>query len=116
MLGCCETLSRLVELGLKAKTAVRPVSKPGRMLRAQELATKAIENIIDANSGRKVAVVCHGGVINFYMAHVIRVDRRVFFEPAYTSINRILAARSGERSVQSLNEVAHLRNTGLLLA
>jgi 2,3-bisphosphoglycerate-dependent phosphoglycerate mutase len=61
-------------------------------------------------------VVCHGGVINFYMAHVIRVDRRVFFEPAYTSINRVLAARSGERSVQSLNEVAHLRNTGLLLA
>src|SRR6266853_2759008 len=42
-----EAIRRLVELGLKGKTAVRPVSKPGRMLRAQELATKAIENIID---------------------------------------------------------------------
>jgi hypothetical protein len=42
-----DAVRRLVELGLKAKTAVRPVSKPGRMLRAQELATKAIEKIID---------------------------------------------------------------------
>src|SRR5712675_2524373 len=42
-----EAIRRLVELGLKGKTAVRPVSKPGRMLRAQELATKAIEYIIN---------------------------------------------------------------------
>jgi hypothetical protein len=33
-------------LGLKVKPA-RPVSRPGRRLRAQELATKAIEKIID---------------------------------------------------------------------
>jgi hypothetical protein len=32
---------------LKAKAPARPVSKPGRRLRAQELATKAIEKIID---------------------------------------------------------------------
>ena len=42
-----EAIRRLVELGLKVKTPARPVSKPGRRLRAQELATKAIENIID---------------------------------------------------------------------
>jgi hypothetical protein len=34
-------------LGLKVKAPARPVSKPGRRLRAQELATKAIERIID---------------------------------------------------------------------
>jgi Ribbon-helix-helix protein, copG family len=34
-------------LGLKVKTPARPVSKPGPRLRAQELATKAIEKIID---------------------------------------------------------------------
>ena len=34
-------------LGLKVKAPARPVSKPGRRLRAQELATKAIEKIID---------------------------------------------------------------------
>jgi probable phosphoglycerate mutase len=79
-------------------------------------AINAMEDIIAANSGRKVAVICHGGVINLYLAHVIGMERRVFFEPAYTSISRVLAARSGQRSLQSLNEVAHLRNTGLLLA
>ena len=41
------TVEMLVELGLTVKTSARPVSKPGRRLRAQELATKAIEKIID---------------------------------------------------------------------
>jgi hypothetical protein len=34
-------------LGPKVKAPARPVGKPGRRLRAQELATKAIEKIID---------------------------------------------------------------------
>jgi hypothetical protein len=42
-----EAIRRLVELGLKVKTPARPVSKPGRKLRAQQLATKAIAKIID---------------------------------------------------------------------
>ncbi len=42
-----EATRRLVELGLKVKAPARPVSKPGRKLRAQELATKTIERIID---------------------------------------------------------------------
>jgi hypothetical protein len=42
-----DAFRRLVELGLTVKTPARPVSKTGRRLRAQELATKAIEKIID---------------------------------------------------------------------
>jgi hypothetical protein len=42
-----EAIRRLVELGLKIKTPARLISKPGRRLRAQELATKAIDKIID---------------------------------------------------------------------
>ena len=42
-----EAIRRLVEMSLNAETPVRPVSRPGRKLRAQELATKAIEKIID---------------------------------------------------------------------
>jgi hypothetical protein len=42
-----EAIRRLVEIGLTVKTPARPVSKAGRRLRAQELATKAIEKIID---------------------------------------------------------------------
>jgi hypothetical protein len=50
MPGRAEAIRRLVELGLKVKTLARPVSKPGRMLRAQELPTKAIERIIDPSA------------------------------------------------------------------
>jgi hypothetical protein len=42
-----EAIRRLVELGLKVKTEAKPVRRPGRRLRAQELATNAIEKIID---------------------------------------------------------------------
>jgi hypothetical protein len=42
-----EAIRRLVELGLTVKTPARPVSKPGRRLRAQELAANAIEKMIE---------------------------------------------------------------------
>ena len=45
--GRSEAIRRLVELGLKVKTEAKPVRRPGRRLRAQELATQAIEKIID---------------------------------------------------------------------
>jgi hypothetical protein len=45
-----EAIRRLVELGLEVKTTTRPVSKSGRRLRAKELATKAIEKIIDPSA------------------------------------------------------------------
>jgi hypothetical protein len=39
---------------------------------------------------------------------VLGAKQRLFFQPHYTSINRFAAASSGERSVVSLNETAHL--------
>jgi hypothetical protein len=45
-----EAIRRLVDLGLKVKTPARPVSNPGRKLRAQELATKAIEKMVDPSA------------------------------------------------------------------
>jgi hypothetical protein len=45
--GRSEAIRRLVELGLKAEPPGKPASKPGRRRRAQELAAKAIEKIID---------------------------------------------------------------------
>jgi len=70
---------------------------------------EAVERIVAAHARQRVALVCHGGVINAWAAHVLGVERPVFFEPGYTSLHRFLAASSGERSVLSLNEVAHLR-------
>ena len=45
--GRSEAIRRLVELGLMVKAPAKPVSKPGRRLRAQELAANAIEKMID---------------------------------------------------------------------
>jgi hypothetical protein len=48
--GRPEAIRRLVELGLTVKTSASPVDKPGRRMRARELATKAIEKIIDPSA------------------------------------------------------------------
>jgi len=69
----------------------------------------ACDDIIELNPGRRVVVVCHGGVINTWAAHVVGLGFKLFFNPGYTSINRFLASSDGVRSVGSLNEVAHLR-------
>jgi 2,3-bisphosphoglycerate-dependent phosphoglycerate mutase len=69
----------------------------------------AIERVIERHPRQKVAVVCHGGVINAYIAHILDIERTLFFNPHYTSINRVLAASTGQRSVLTLNETAHLR-------
>lgn len=74
----------------------------------------ASEEVVARHSGQRVLVVCHGGVINAYLAHVLGLGaRRGFFYPNYTSVHRVAAARSGERSIVTVNETPHLRGTGL---
>jgi 2,3-bisphosphoglycerate-dependent phosphoglycerate mutase len=84
--------------------------------RARVIAT--VEEIVVANPKRKVAAICHGGVINAYLQFVINQmlkggETDGFFYPNYTSIHRVIAASSGERSIHTINETAHLRGTGL---
>ena len=64
---------------------------------------ESLEEIIAENPGRKVAVVCHGGVINCWASRVIRSPQPFIFQPDYTSVSRFLAASSGERNLVSLN-------------
>jgi probable phosphoglycerate mutase len=74
----------------------------------------AVERLIAQHAGDRIAIVCHGGVINAYLAHVIGIEApHSFFYPNYTSIHRVAAARSGERSIVTINETSHLRSTGL---
>lgn len=68
----------------------------------------AFADIIDAHASAVVAVVCHGGVINSFLGTVLQRPRGMFFQPAYTSVSRVLAARGGHRQVVSLNETGHL--------
>ena len=70
----------------------------------------AIDRIIATHPSQTVAVVCHAGVINTYFAHILGLERHLFFNPDYTSVNRALASSTGTRQVGSLNERAHLRD------
>jgi broad specificity phosphatase PhoE len=71
---------------------------------------ETVEDMIARHPGGRVVVVCHGGVINQYLAHVLGIETHVgFFYPKYTSIHRVMAARSGQRSIVSINEASHLR-------
>lgn len=83
---------------------------------AQEFTDRVIdslETIIKSNRGARVVVTCHGGVINEFLAYVLGLDTRQFFYPNYTSLHRIAASSNGHRSILSINETAHLRNSGL---
>lgn len=68
----------------------------------------ALEEIIGNHKGQRVAVFCHGGVINVWASHVLGMTPRMFFAPEYTSIHRFMCASTGQRNVLSLNEAAHL--------
>jgi len=77
-----------------------------RTFRARVVET--VEAIIDAHPSQRVAVVCHGGVVNAYLSHVLEIERALFFEPAYTSLSRVLASSRGHRQLVSANETPHL--------
>jgi len=69
----------------------------------------ALDGLAGSHPGAQVAVVCHGAVINAYLGDVIGTPRLLWFEPHYTSISRVLVSRTGIRSIESVNESAHLR-------
>lgn len=77
----------------------------------QAQVVETLEKIVQANPGdRRVAVFCHGGVINVWTAHVLGMAPRLFFQPDYTSVHRYMCARTGQRNIVSLNDRAHLRD------
>ena len=76
----------------------------------------SVERAIAAHPGGRVVVVCHGGVINAWAGHVLGIADPFFLDVAYTGVSRFLAASTGERSVRSLNETAHLREGDASLA
>lgn len=71
---------------------------------------EAVERVIQANPSKTVAVIAHGGVMNAYLSHVLGAREVMFFEPAYTCISRVAAARTGQRQIRTINEHAHVRH------
>ncbi len=70
-----------------------------------------VERIVDDHPGARACVVCHGGVINAYLASCLGFGATEFlrFDVDYTSISRVFASSAGHRSVLSVNERTHLR-------
>lgn len=82
-----------------------PGSEPSRHFR--ERISRAIDQIVADNPGRKVAVTCHGGVIQSYVGMILGLRTDFPFYAFNASITSIRAL--GDRRVLwRLNDLAHL--------
>ncbi len=75
----------------------------------QQRVVAALDRHLRDLDAEQVALVCHGGVINAILAHVLGIERQLFFQPAYTSVSRITWNGKRYRMV-SINESGHLRD------
>lgn len=102
---------------LQAAGDLKAVELPDDVAAFQRTVVDGIEAIVaehqanpaNASGSGKVALVCHGGVINVYASHVLSAANEWLFLPHYTSISRLHASSKGRRTIDTLNETAHLR-------
>jgi broad specificity phosphatase PhoE len=72
----------------------------------------AVEGILSRHLGGNVVVVCHGGVINAYVATLLGVDHEMFFVPENTSLNSVVVD-GDRRRVRFLNDNLHVTDPQL---
>jgi broad specificity phosphatase PhoE len=72
----------------------------------------AVERILAAHVSGNVFIVCHGAVINAYLAPLLGVDHEMFFVPENTSLNSVVA-EGDIRRVRFLNDALHLTDPHL---
>lgn len=105
---------RLREIATIAVTSGKWASIPGseasEELRARM--SEAVERLARRHAGERIAVVSHGGSINAYIAAILGIERDYFFPAANTSIS-VVRVKGPTRMVFALNDVSHLRETGL---
>lgn len=68
---------------------------------------RAIDAVIDANIGQRVVIACHGGVINAYLAHLLRSAYDHLVSVHHTSITVVRAADT-RRELLTINDYAHV--------
>jgi 2,3-bisphosphoglycerate-dependent phosphoglycerate mutase len=73
---------------------------------------RVIEALLERHSEGNVVVVCHGGVINAYVAPLLGVDHELFFIPENTSMNSVIV-EGRSRRVRFLNDYLHLSDPRL---
>ena len=89
---------------------VYPYSERGDDFRKR--AVNAVEEAIWTRRAERIAVVCHSGVINAYVSHVVKSAYDMVFGPAHASFS-VVAASEDRRVLRSLNETDHLRADGM---
>ncbi len=72
----------------------------------------AVEAAVTSHPGETIVVACHGGVINAYLAELLGLGVDMFFRASHASVHRVRFA-DGRRVIESLNENAFLRTSGL---
>lgn len=106
-----EFIGRLALVGTRQRMVIEkswdvyPYSESSHEFRKRTI--NAIEGIIATHPGERVAIACHGGVINAYIGHIIGSKYDMFFRPAHTSVS-VVAGAEGIRALYSLNDVRHL--------
>ena len=70
--------------------------------------TTVIDGIAASHQGQRVAVACHGGVINAYVADILGVTVDMFFRPAHAAVHVVRAALGGRRAVETIGDTSHL--------
>jgi 2,3-bisphosphoglycerate-dependent phosphoglycerate mutase len=114
-----EFLDPRVLLGVRERMMVErswdvyPGSESSTAFRKRIVTT--IEGIAASHEDQRVVVVCHGGVINAYIAHHLGIGCDMFFWPPHTSINVVLAGHHGIRALRALGDVHHLAGQPELL-
>lgn len=107
-----ERLREIASIALSGgKWDAIPGSEPSAELRAR--VTAAVDSMAARHPGERVAAVSHGGSINAYFAALLGIERDYFFPAANTSIS-VVRVKGNRRMLLALNDVAHLREDGLL--
>ena len=73
---------------------------------------RVIESILSRHAEGSLLVVCHGAVINAYLAPLLGVDHEMFFVPENTSLNSLVVDGDARR-VRFLNDALHLTDPHL---
>jgi 2,3-bisphosphoglycerate-dependent phosphoglycerate mutase len=94
---------------LRAAGDPRWMEVPDDIAGFQSRVVEGVDRLVAAHPSQRIAIVCHGGVINVVVSAVLGIGPQMIFLPAYTSISRVLVASTGQRSLASLNETGHLR-------
>ena len=93
------------EVSATRKHSAYPFSEDAEAFKLRIVA--AIDRIIEDGMGHRVAVVCHGGVINSYLSHLMKSAYDHLVAVHHTSITVVRAADT-RRELLTINDYSHV--------